>query len=290
MNTFDMEQLRSFVTAVDAGSLTAAAPQRCLSQSALSEQLRKLEQRANQTLLVRSKSGVTPTAAGEKLLHHARHLLALADVAWRDLQGVTLSGEIRLGITDYCRPDAIVALLARYARDYPQLRLRTTMGKSAEIDAAWQRGDLDLAVVMRVPGLSRVGEAKLETRLFCEPLLWVSASALSWVQPLPLVLLPEGCMLHRAACQALSREHHPWFVRHISSGVRGLQDAVAAGLGIACLNRSAMPRDGVVAVQQPSLPRLPEAEFVLLSRPADQSEFGQTCAAFAEILQQTLAY
>ncbi|MFT4271870.1 MAG: LysR family transcriptional regulator [Pantoea sp.] len=290
MNTFDMEQLRSFVAAVDAGSLTAAAPQRCLSQSALSEQLRKLEQRANQTLLVRSKSGVTPTAAGEKLLHHARHLLALADLAWRDLQGVTLSGEIRLGITDYCRPDAIVALLARYARDYPQLRLRTTMGKSAEIDAAWQRGELDLAVVMRVPGFSRAGDARQEKQLFREPLLWVGAAGLSLAQPLPLVLLPEGCMLHRAACQALSREHQAWFIRHISSGVRGLQDAVAAGLGVACLNRSAMPREGVVVLQQPVLPSLPEAEFVLLSRPADHREQGQICVAFGEILQQTLAY
>ena len=67
MHGFDLEHLRTLVMAVDAGSLSAAVPFRCLSQSALSEQLRKLEERAGQPLLIRSKTGVRPTAAGERL-------------------------------------------------------------------------------------------------------------------------------------------------------------------------------------------------------------------------------
>lgn len=289
MNSFDLEHLRSFVTAVDAGSLTAAAPLRFLSQSALSEQLRKLEQHANQTLLLRSKSGVTPTAAGVKLLHHARHLLALSDAAWRDLQGVSLSGEIRLGITDYCRPADMIVLLARFARDYPHLKLRTMMGKSGDIEHAWQQGELDLAIVMRIPGIHPPGSSTREILLMDEPMLWVSASAPAQHEPLPLALLPEGCSLHRLACQTLKQHQLPYVIRHIASGVRGLQTAVIAGLGIACLNRSAVPAEFLNKNHTQRLPPLPSAEFVLLKGPDDNSETSQVCAAFSEILQATLS-
>ena len=86
MQGFDLEQLRTLVAVVDAGSLTAAAPRVFLSQSSVSEQMRKLEERAGQSLLTRSKAGVSPTEAGARLLVHARRILALSDEAFRDLQ------------------------------------------------------------------------------------------------------------------------------------------------------------------------------------------------------------
>ena len=289
MNSFDMEQLRSFVTAVDAGSLTAAAPLRCLSQSALSEQLRKLELRANQTLLLRSKSGVTPTAAGEKLLQHARHLLALADLAWRDLQGVTLNGEVRLGITDYCRPADMVTILARFARDYPHLRLRTMMGKSRDIENAWQQGEIDLAIVMRIPGIHPPVSNARETLLLREPMMWVGNTPTSQHEPLPLALLPEGCSLHQLACHTLKQHQRSYLIRHIASGVRGLQTALVAELGVGCLNQSAIPAELHQWGESLDLPSLPFAEFMLLHGPEDSSETSKTCAAFSEILHSALS-
>lgn len=288
MNSFDMEQLRSFVTAVESGSLTAAAPLRCLSQSALSEQLRKLEQRANQTLLIRSKSGVVPTVAGEKLLPHARQLLALADAAWRDLQGVSLSGEICLGITDYCRPADMVNLLAGFGRHYPHLRLRTLMGKSSDIENAWQHGEIDLAIVMRIPGIHPATSHPREVLLMREAMMWVGNLPALANEPVPLALLPEGCSLHRLACQTLKQHQRPYFIRHITSGVRGLQTALVAGLGIGCLNQSAVPT-GLHNVEAMNLPSLPQAEFILLQGPDDDSSKAKTCAAFSEILKSTLS-
>ncbi|WP_256739814.1 LysR family transcriptional regulator [Pseudomonas sp. K5002] len=95
MRPFDLEQLRSFVAILESGSLSAAAPKLCRSQSALSEQLRKLETFTGVTLLERGKKGVSPTPAGERLLAHARELLALSDCVLEDMRGVTLSGELR---------------------------------------------------------------------------------------------------------------------------------------------------------------------------------------------------
>src|SRR6185503_6955894 len=123
MQTFDLEQLRTFVAVVEAGSLTAAAPQVFLSQSAVSEQMRKLEERAGQSLLTRSKVGVAPTVAGTRLLAHAQRLLALADEALRDLRGEPLQGELRLAVTDYFRPGELARLLGRLGERYPQVRL-----------------------------------------------------------------------------------------------------------------------------------------------------------------------
>src|SRR3982751_1209263 len=104
MHHFDIDQLGTFLAVVDAGSLTAGASRVFLSQSAVSEQMRKLEERAGQPLLVRAKAGISTTAAGDRLFAHARRLLALSEEAWRDLNGVTLDGELRLGVTDYFRP------------------------------------------------------------------------------------------------------------------------------------------------------------------------------------------
>lgn len=291
MNTFDLEHLQSFVTAVEAGSITAAAPLRCLSQSALSEQLRKLEIRTGQTLLIRTKSGVVPTLAGELLLAHAHALLEMAERAWQDLQGINLSGEVCIGITDYCRPGIIIDVMARLSRLYPHLRLRTRGGTSTDISAAWQRGELDLAIVMRIAGVDNHQEAEREKVLFREPLRWVEAARKTQQDPsvhIPLALLSEGCTLHKVACQTLKSHHRPYVIRHIASGVRSLQEAIIAGLGIGCINLSAVTPSEMSFSTNLGLPELPDAEFVLHSRAFSDVTKLRTCDSFGQILVQML--
>ncbi len=291
MNTFDLEHLQSFVTAVDAGSITAAAPLRCLSQSALSEQLRKLEIRTGQTLLYRAKSGVIPTLAGERLLTHARSLLEMAERAWQDLQGINLSGEVNIAMTDYCRPGIAIDAMAYLSRLYPDLRLRTRGGTSADISAAWQRGELDLAIVMRIAGENSLPVTAREKVLFREPLRWVEAA--KGIQqnisaPVSLALLPEGCTLHKEACRILKHHHRPFVIRHIASGVRGLQEAVTAGLGIGCLNLSSIHPSEMTFPANLALPDLPDVEFVLYSRDDSDAARLRTCGSFSQILVQML--
>lgn len=272
MNGFDLEQLRTLVVAVDAGSLTAAAPRRFLSQSALSEQLRKLEAHAGQPLLVRSKTGVVPTEAGTRLLVHARSILTQSDVAWRDLHGVPLQGELRLAVTDYFRPAELARLLARLGQRHPQVRLHVHVLKSDAIEAGYERGDFDIALSMRIAGQG-TGRASGETVLLREPLVWAATEGATPPprgEALRLVLLPESCALHRLALEVLARRRVPCVVAHVASGVAGLQSAVAAGLGVGCLNMSALGA-GVARLQPPHrLPALPQAVFRLLpARPGE---------------------
>ncbi|SCU85707.1 LysR family transcriptional regulator [Cupriavidus necator] len=277
MRGFETDQLRTFVTVADSGSLSAAAPRLFLSQSSVSEQLRKLEERAGVPLLSRGRHGAVPTPAGERLLEHARRILALNELALQELRGHALAGELRLAVTDYFRPGEIAGMLRRLRERYPYLRLHVTVMKSAAIDAAAEMDTFDIGLSMRLPGTR--GQGTRGTVLRREPLAWVAAPAEADSLPatLPLVLLPDTCSLHQYVVQLLLRKRLPFAIAHSASGVAGLHLALAAGLGMSCLNASAIgpgvaPLDAAT-IARLGLPRLPEAEFFLLPARRGESAF-----------------
>jgi DNA-binding transcriptional LysR family regulator len=274
MSGFDLDQLRTLVAVLDAGSLTAAAPKVFLSQSSVSEQMRKLEDKAGQPLLVRGKTGVRAPPAGQRLLAHARTILALSDEAYRDLRGVALRGELRLCITDYFRPGDIARLLRRLNEQYPQVRLHVTIMKSGAIEAAYERGEIDVGISMVIQERGAARGRADGALLRREPLLWMAAEGATppLDEPLPLLALPETCALRQYVERLLSRRSLPYVVSHEASGVAGLQLAVAAGLGVACLNESALGA-GMARLQAPGLPALPSVEFRLLAARPGESEF-----------------
>ncbi|MNX62558.1 HTH-type transcriptional activator AllS [compost metagenome] len=271
MQGFDLEQLRTLVAVADAGSLTAAAPRVYLSQSSVSEQIRKLEERAGQSLLTRSKAGVAPTEAGLRLLGHARRILALSDEAFRDLRGETLQGELRLAVTDYFRPGDLTRLLGRLGERYPQVRLHVTILKSDALRTAYAHGDFDVGLAMNIVG-ANAAAAGSGAVLRRESLAWLGATGLRLVrgEPVRLLALPDTCSLHQFTVSLLRRRRVPYVLAHVASGVAGLQSALAAGLGVACLNESAIG-EGIARLAPPhGLPALPRVAFQWL--PARRGE------------------
>lgn len=269
MRRFDLELLNTLAAVAGTGSLSAAAAQLYRSQSAVSEQIRKLEESCGLTLFTRGKKGASLTPAGARLLEHARKLLDLNDRAWRDMQGLSLSGDLRLAITDYFRPADIAAVLKRLGYQYPALRLHVSIRKSALIESEAGHGDFDLGLSMRVldanyrrPGPEAAGFSTVRIRR--EPLIWVAAPSFEWpdAEPGPLVALPDTCSLQQYVRGKLNAAKIDYFVAHTASGVAGLQSALSAGLGFSCLNASAVPAD-VVPVSR-SLPKLPDVEFDLV--------------------------
>lgn len=278
MRRFDLDLLQALLTVADCGSLSAAAPVLCRSPSAVSEQVRKLEEAVGLPLLTRGKKGVAPTPAGQRLLRHARILLAANDAAWRDMQGVSLAGDLRLAITDYFRPSAIAGLLKRLSACYPRLRLHVSVRKSAVIEETSGLGeDFDIGLSMKIleAGASLPPGA---LPLFREPLHWVAAPSFAadftWdgATPLPLVLLSEGCGLHRFVARTLAQHAIAYDVAHSASGVSGLQLALTAGLGLSCLNVSSIPA-GIAPWPGGGapLPALPDVEFSLMAPRAGES-------------------
>ena len=261
----DLDLLHAFVVICDAGSLTAASRRVHRSQSALSEQMQKLEETCGRALLVRGKSGVQPTPAGERLLQHARQLLGMSELAYQDVQGIEIAGTLRLAMTDYFRPAQIIEILARIRARYPRLRLQVSVRKSALIEE--DPDDFDIGISMRLVDGNRKRKAPADGRILIvrEPVSWIAhdgfkpAKAARW----PLVTLPETCSLQRAIVRALNRNRTKFDVVLTASGVAGLHMAVAAGLGVTCLNASATPPNARRFVSD-ELPAMPDAEFSIL--------------------------
>ncbi|WP_313330545.1 LysR substrate-binding domain-containing protein [Comamonas sediminis] len=262
MAHLDLAQLRTLIAVVEAGSLTAAAPQLFLSQSAVSEQVKKLEDCIGKPLLLRSKTGVLPTAAGSQLLGHARALVGMADHALRDMRGLALQGALKLAVTDYFKPDALARMLKALAERHPAVRLEVSVLRSAEVEAAYAQGQCDLGVVMALPPFKQ----RLQLLGPEEPLVW--ARARQWVaepgQPLPLLVLPDSCALRHYAETRLRQQGVDYVVAHQASGVAGLQSAIAAGLGVACINAAVLTEAMAPVLPAAGLPRLSRVRFGLL--------------------------
>jgi DNA-binding transcriptional LysR family regulator len=265
MRRLDLDLLNTFVTVVETGSLSAAAPRLFRSQSAVSEQIRKLEDTVGVPLLSRSKMGAAPTPAGERLLHHARNLLELSEAALRDVKGSQIEGDLRLAITEYFRPSAVRSILKRIQRTYPSLRLHVSVEKSIEIESALQRNEFDIGIPMCIANSRSGRSATRSIKLAREPLRWVAAEAVDLAGPLPLILLPEACSLHRLVLRELRRRGIDFYIAHTASGVAGAQQALLAGLGITCLNESAIPANAQILRPCRQLPKMPDVEFGLIS-------------------------
>jgi DNA-binding transcriptional LysR family regulator len=276
---FDFTQLRTFVAVAESGSVSAGAERVFLSQSSVSEQLKKLEERAGQPLFVRSKQGVCATPAGNRLLDHARRILAMSEAAFEDLQGRSLDGELRIAITDYYRPHDIARILKTFSEQHPRLKLHVTVMPSAAIDSsaaddAWFDIGLSLRLGTGTPrAAARRGSAP-GTVVRREKLLWVSAADTPSrpAAPYSLVLLPSTCQLQRFVVKLLDEHKVPYVVSHSASGVAGLQLALKAGLGISCLNESSIGGGVVACASSVGLPALPAVEFHLLPGRIGESE------------------
>ncbi|HBN9845797.1 TPA: LysR family transcriptional regulator [Pseudomonas aeruginosa] len=267
MYHFDLAQLHIFLTVCDAGSISAAAPRLFRSTSAISEQIRKLEGDLGVALLTRGKTGVRLTPGGERLLRHAQQLLRLSEQALADTRGETFEGEIRLAITDYFRPDMIAQLLKQLRFRYPRLRLHVAMHKSLTIEQAGI--DFDIGLTMRYDAPPQLPDPLEIGR---EALQWVSSKDfdLDPTQPLPLLVL-SGCAMLHYSCKMLEQAGVKYEIVYSTSGVAGLQSALKAGLGVACLNEGALP-EGVGPISG-GLPSLTHARFVLLPPKAGEPDF-----------------
>ncbi|HZZ13480.1 MAG TPA: LysR family transcriptional regulator [Paraburkholderia sp.] len=276
---FDLTQLRTFVAVAESGSVSAGAGRVFLSQSSVSEQLKKLEERAGQPLFVRSKQGVTATPAGSRLLDYARRIIAMSEAAFEDLHGRSLDGELRIAITDYYRPHDIARILKTFSEQHPRLKLHVTVLPSAVIDSSAADDaafDIGLSLRLMTDGTRatsrRTGTQSTVVRR--EKLLWVTAADArpNPASPYSLVLLPSSCQLQRFVVKLLDEHNVPYVVSHSASGVAGLQLALKAGLGISCLNESSIGGGVVACAPGVGLPALPTVEFHLLPGRIGESE------------------
>jgi DNA-binding transcriptional LysR family regulator len=237
--------LRSFVAIIDTGSFTRAGERVHLTQSTISQQIRRLEQQLGCPLLDRSGRQVVTTAEGEKLLGLARRILAL--LAQAEEQVTEGSVVLSLGVPEDFAAGAITPVLAAFARDYPEVRLEVQSGLSHEIWQRFEAGELDLALVKQARGQ---GTPLASWR---EPLVWVDSR--DWPardrEPLPLVVFPSEGLYRGQITEALDGLGRRWRVAYVSASLASLQGAVSAGIGVSLLPKRLMPADQVALTQWP---------------------------------------
>ncbi|TNI29427.1 LysR family transcriptional regulator [Aeromonas veronii] len=239
--------LRSFVAIIDTGSFTRAGERVHLTQSTISQQIRRLEQQLGCPLLDRSGRQVVATAEGEKLLGLARRILALLAQAEEQVSEGSMA--LSLGVPEDFAAGAITPVLAAFARDYPEVRLEVQSGLSHEIWQRFEAGELDLALVKQTRGQ---GSPLASWR---EPLAWVDSR--DWParerDPLPLVVFPSEGLYRRQMTEALDGLGQRWRIAYVSASLASLQGAVSAGIGVSLLPKRLMPADQLALTQWPKV-------------------------------------
>ena len=260
----DLELLRSFVSVVDAGGFTRAGERVHRTQSTVSQQIRRLEDDIGQPLLTRTGKNVTPTEAGERLLSYARRLLALAEEARDVMARPESEGAVKLGIPEDFAAYRLAKLLATFSRSWPGLRLDVRADQSVNLARDLERGELDLAL------LKRGGGEKGAIAVWPERVHWVTSKAYpvnSAVGSVPLIGFPAGCLYRARAIHALESAGRSWHMAYASSGLAGIQAAVAAGLGLSILSEMAIQAEHRVLTAKDGFAPIDKMEVALVASP-----------------------
>lgn len=254
--TFDLDVLRTFVTGVEFNSFAKAADRLGRSTSAVSAQLKKLEETVGTAILAKSGRGLVLTPTGESLLSHARQLLEMNDNIFQHLQQSETAGTVRFGLQEDFGEHFLSEILRRFVRTYPLVTLEVRIARNAELLTSVDSGELDLALTWDTGSTSAH-----TTRLGETPMQWIGAGDLVSLRncaetPLPLVMFDAPCVLRSAATRALDEARIPWRIALTSPSVAGIWAAVAAGLGVTLRTRIGLPGHLAIITDLPPMPTL----------------------------------
>jgi DNA-binding transcriptional LysR family regulator len=229
MIDLDPSCLRAFLAVATEGGFTKAALSLHRTQSAVSMQIRRLEEALGTTLIADRKKA-TLTSAGERVLEHARRIVALNDEVLGRARGGDIAGRVRIGTPDDYIAFFLPPVLRRLSITHPQVEIEVRCGLSADLIQQVDRGQIDFALVTRLPGLDG------GTTVRREPLVWVAGDeAAASKRPLPLALFSTGCPFREAALAALRNADVPWRIAYESLSTASLLAAVTEGLALAAV-------------------------------------------------------
>ena len=282
--TFDLDVLRSFVTGMELGSFAKAAERLGRSTSAVSAQLKKLEEQAATPIFRKSGRGLALTEAGETMLGYARRLLELNDEAVSAIHDVELEGWVRLGLQEDFGEAVLPEVLGRFARAHPKVKIEARIARSHELAERITSGSLDIALAWHngttLPYSRHVADVQMR---------WVGPAklietGLSDGGALPLVALEAPCLLRTVATETLDRAGLSWRMAFSSPSLGGIWAAVAAGLGLTIRTDVGLPANvRAMAPRVLGLPALPTMKLVLHRK---EAELDPVAARLADILLQ----
>ena len=264
----DPDLLKAFVAVAEHRSFTRAAATLNRTQSAVSVQIRRLEERLGTRLFQRTRAGAAPTAAGDALLAYARRLLALNAEAVDALCARKREAVVRLGVMDDYGTIVIPPLLAGFAKSHPEIRVEIETGLTATMPARLGEA-YDVVISMHPEGR---GDGELLRR---EQAVWAAAKSypVEADGTLSVALYPPGCLFRQWAAEALDAAGLPWRLAFVGRTLAGVEAIAAEGLAITVVKAGTLPPRLRALSGRDGLPPLPAADIRMhrarnLSRPA----------------------
>jgi DNA-binding transcriptional LysR family regulator len=276
---FDSTLLRAFVAVKETGGFTRAAQRLHLTQSAVSHQIRKLEEQIGRSLFFRTTRSLTLTEDGENFLTHAVQILESLDTLARRFQPSAVSGIVRFGVPETFLGEQLPETLGQFTRAYPAVRLDVNVGTYLDLRGMIAAGELDLAVVLSERRTKSEGVLLRRTKF-----VWVATETfdLPPETSLPLAFAPAPCVDRRVGIDALKKTDVKWHVGFTSPSQEGIRTAILAGIAVGIQMQSDVKPGMRIIDGKYGLPPLPKAEFTLISK---RGESSAAVKEFARLLQ-----
>lgn len=257
--SLDVEAVRAFIRIVETGSFTRTAESMGTTQSAVSLKLKRLEDRLGCKLVRRTPRYVELSAEGASFVDGARELVSAHDRAF----GAINSSRQRLmiGISDHVAGPDLPLLIARMNAGDRNLVIEIRIGSSLDLLQAFDRRELDVAIVRFQDGR---GDGDIIAQ---EKFGWFAAPG--WQhragEPLPVATMPEPCGVKALASRLLDEADIPWTEVFVGGGVAAVSAAVIAKLGVAAMARRMLPFGAIEVGAKLDLPGLPRLPIILHS-------------------------
>jgi DNA-binding transcriptional LysR family regulator len=256
----DLDQLQTFIMIADTGSFTRAAEEVHRTQSAVSMQMRRLEERIGKALFEKDGRINKLTEEGERLLSYARRMIHLNRETLAAFDDRRLEGTIRIGTPDDYADRFLPEIMARFSRSNPRVELTVICEPTFNLVEHIKRGHLDLALVTHDDAK---GQSEVVRR---EPLLWVSSAnhATHEQEILPLAFGRPTCIWRRAACDVLDEMNREYRILFTSWSATVITAAVLSGLAISVLPECALRPGMRVLGEADGFGALPECKIGIM--------------------------
>jgi DNA-binding transcriptional LysR family regulator len=279
LRNLDTALVRTFVTAAEKGSMTAAANALHLTQGAVSQHVKRLEDLLGCTLFERERRGLKLSQPGERLLGKCRRLLELNDEIIAETVPAAGQTTVRLGVPYDLVGTLLSPALKAFAEAYPRADIMLTCAASPDLRAALAAGRLDLAVIEE-PAHAAQGEC-----LVIERLVWVGARMGSAFlkRPLPVSLVADTCAFRPAVLSALAEQGLDWRVVFENGNIDATRAMVRLDLAVTAWLASTVPADLDILPADCGLPALPG--FAICLHGPDKAAAGAV-GAMADFIRQ----
>ncbi|POW86805.1 transcriptional regulator LrhA [Serratia marcescens] len=255
----DLDLLRTFVAVADLNTFAAAAVAVCRTQSAVSQQMQRLEQLVGKELFARHGRNKLLTEHGIQLLGYARKILRFNDEACTSLMYNNIKGVLTIGASDDTADTILPFLLNRVTAIYPKLSIDVRVKRSTTMVDLLEEGEIDLAVTTADPA----GHPHIVLRT--SPTLWYCAADYHYQagEPIPLVVMDEPSPFRALAIKQLDEAGIPWRIAYVASTLSAVRAACKAGLGVTARPIEMMSPDLRVLGAVEGLPPLPDTKYAL---------------------------